>query len=184
MHVVASLLLLISIFKYMYFTLLFCCCYCSSLHSVPRPTMSDLISMKMRDGSEEKLEIIRWITSHTSTKCDDFAHKLLNDKLTVRELRKKLSKDDEFVRAVLDKWVSRDDDSKKGSLPCTWDTLVQCVDESGLDGDFLKLLKDNIPTGMYTSVWCVHIYVCYIIACVHYNTWQHCMFPLLILTWY
>ena len=117
--------------------------------------MSDLISMKMRDGSEEKLEIIRWITSHASTKCDDFAHKLLNNKLTVRELRKEYSKDDKFVRAVLGKWMSRDD----GSLPCNWDTLVQCVDESGLDGDFVKLLKDNVPTGMYTSVVCVHVYM-------------------------
>ena len=123
--------------------------------------MSDLISMKMRDGSEEKLEIIRWITSHTSTKCDDFAHKLLNNRLTVRELRKKYDKDDEFVRAVLEKWLSRDDDSKKGSLPCTWDTLVQCVDESDLDGVFHKLLKDNVPTGMYTCVVCVRVYVCY-----------------------
>ena len=165
MHVVVSLLLLMSIFTYMYFTLLFCCCYCSSLHSVPRPTMSDLISMKRRDGSEKKLEIIRWIISHTSAKCDDFAHKVLNDKLTVRELRKKYSKDDQFVRAVLNNWVSRDDDSKEGSLPCTWDTLVQCVDESGLDGDFLKLLKDNVPTGMYTSVVCVHVYECYVTAC-------------------
>ena len=111
--------------------------------------MSDLISMKRRDGSEEKLEIIRWITSHTSTKCDDFAHKLLNNKLTVRELRKEYSKDDEFVQAVLNKWVSRDDDSTEISpLPCTWDILVQCVDESDLDGDFLKLLKYNVPTGM------------------------------------
>ena len=129
--------------------------------------MSDLISMKRRDGSEKKLEIIRWITSHTSTKCDDFVHKLLNDRLTMRELRKKCGKDDDaFVRAVLDKWVSRDDNSKEGSLPCTWDTLVQCVDESGLDGDFLKLLKDNVPTGMCTSVWCV--YMCaYITTCMH-----------------
>ena len=121
--------------------------------------MSDLISMKMRDGSEEKLEIMEWISSHESTQCLNFAHKLLNDRLSVKKLRKEYSKDDEFVRAVLDKWVSRDDDSKKGSLPCTWDTLVQCVDESGLDGDFLKLLKDNVPTGVYTSVWCVYMYM-------------------------
>ena len=44
-------------------------------------------------------------------------------------------------------------------LSCTWDTLVQCVDEAGLDGDFLKLLKDNVPTGMYTSVVCTCAYV-------------------------
>ena len=67
----------------------------------------------------------------------------------------------------MDKWASRDDDSKIGSLPCNWDTLVQCVYESGLDGDFLKLLKDSVPTGMYASeAWfvCVHAYV---IACTH-----------------
>ena len=88
--------------------------------------MPDLISMKMRDRSEERLQIIPWITSHTSTKCVDFAHKLLNDRLTVRELRKKHIRDDEFVRAVLNKWVGRDDDSKKAGFialhlgdPCT-----------------------------------------------------------------
>ena len=127
---------------------------CSSLHSVSRPTMSDLISMKMRDGSKKKLKIMEWISSHKSTQCLDFAHKLLNDRLSVKKLRKEHSEDDdEFVRAVLDKWLSRDDDSN-------WDTLVQCVDESGLDGEFLRLLKDNVPTGMYTSVVCVHVYVC------------------------
>ena len=121
--------------------------------------MSDLISMKMRDGSEKTLKIMEWISSHESTQCTSFAHKLLNDRLSVKKLRKKYDKDDdEFVRAVLENWVSRNDDSKEGSLPCTWDTLVQCVDESGLDGEFLKLLKDNVPTGMYTSVWCVYMY--------------------------
>ena len=106
-----------------------------------------------------------WISSHESAQCLNFAHKLLNNRLSVKKLQKEYGKDDEFVRAVLDKWVSRDDDSKKGSLPCTWDTLVQCVDESGLDGEFLKLLKDNVPTGMYTSVVCVHVYIvscCYL----------------------
>ena len=146
-------------------------CYCSSLHSVPRPTMPDLISMKRRDGSEEKMKIIEWITSHASTKCTDFAHILLNERRTVRQLQHEYSNKDEFVRAVLDKWLSRDDDSKEGSLPCTWDTLVQCVDESGLDGEFLKLLKDNIPTGMYTSVVCVHMFT--------YGTSLHvCISPL------
>ena len=129
--------------------------------------MSDLISMKMRDGSEEKLKIMEWISSHKSTQCLSFAHKLLNDRLSVKKLRKKYSEDDEFVQAVLDKWVSRDDDSKKDSLPCTWDTLVQCVDESGLDGDFLKLLKDNVSTGMYTSVVCVQVYVWYVRHCMY-----------------
>ena len=48
--------------------------------------MSDLISMKMRDGSEEKLKISGWISSHESTQCTNFAHKLLNDRLSVKKL--------------------------------------------------------------------------------------------------
>ena len=106
--------------------------------------MNDLISMKRRDGSDENLEIIEWITSHTSSQCDNFGHKLLNNRLAIRKLRKNLKSDELFVSAVLEKWLSRDDDDKKGSLPCTWEALVQCAQEAGLDGEFVKLLRDNV----------------------------------------
>ena len=108
--------------------------------------MSDLISMKINDGSDENLMIIEWISAHDSSQCDDFGHKLLNDRLSVKKLRKKHKDDDDkFIRAVLENWLSRDDDDKKGrSLPCTWESLVKCSNESGLDGEFVKLLRDNV----------------------------------------
>ena len=97
--------------------------------------MNDLISMKRRDGSDENLEIINWITAHDSSQCDDFGHKLLKDKLAMKRLRKNNKDDDKFIRAVLENWLSRDG---------TWKVLVQCADEAGLDGDFVKLLINNV----------------------------------------
>ena len=107
--------------------------------------MNDLISMKRNDGSDKKLKIIDWITSHDSSQCDDFGHKLLDDTLAMKKLRKKHKDDDDkFIRAVLEMWLSRDDDVEEGSLPCTWESLVQCADEADLDGEFVKLLRDNV----------------------------------------
>lgn len=111
--------------------------------------MDKLIRMPMekRNGSGKHLKIIEWIASHDSTQCDDFAHKLFKDRLTVKKLRKKSGNDDEFVRAVFDKWLSIDDDNVEDWLPCTWKALVQCAEEANLDGEFVMLLRDNVPRG-------------------------------------
>ena len=111
-----------------------------------RPTMNELVSMQKRDGSKGKLRIFEWIASHELTRCVDFAHKLLVDRLLVKQLRKKHRGEDEFVRAVLERWISRDDgDKDEESLECTWEALVGCCHDAGLDGDFVKLLRDNVP---------------------------------------
>ena len=113
---------------------------------VARPTMADLISMTRRDGTRGKFRIIDWITSHESTVCKDFAYKLLIDELTVRKLQMKHKDSEEFVRAVFEKWLSRDDDDEdEMSQPCTWESLIQCAEDSGLDGTFIKLLGGNVP---------------------------------------
>ena len=55
---------------------------------------------------------------------------------------------EEFVRAVLQKWLNRDDDNEsEESLPCTWDALIQCCEDANLDGIhvFVKQLRGNIP---------------------------------------
>ena len=116
-------------------------------YTVSRPTMSELISMQKRDGSKGKLRIIEWITSHEPTQCVDFAHKLLVDPLPVKKLSKKHEENkEEFVRAVLQKWLDRDDDDEnEESLPCTWNALVQSCEDANLDGVFIKLLRSNIP---------------------------------------
>ena len=108
--------------------------------------MNELISMQKRDGSKGKLRIIDWITSHELTRCVDFARKLLVDELSVKQLRKKHQCENEFVRAVLERWISRDDDNEdEESLECTWEALVGCCHDAGLDGVFVKLLRDNVP---------------------------------------
>lgn len=116
-------------------------------YTAPRPTMNELITMDCKDGSGEKLQIIRWITSHPSTQCSDFALMLLQHSPTVRELRKRHGNDDdEFVRAVLRQWLSRDDDDiLEPSVPCTWESLIKCVEDAGLAGEFFKLLRENVP---------------------------------------
>ena len=109
--------------------------------------MNELIRMQKRDGSKGKLRIIEWITAHELTRCVDFAHKLLVDPLPVKQLRTKHEeRKEEFVRAVLQNWLDRDDDDEnEESLPCTWDALVQCCEDANLDGVFIKLLRGNIP---------------------------------------
>ena len=107
--------------------------------------MSELVSMRKKDGSKGKLRIIEWIASHEQTHSVDFAHKLLVDKLSVEDLRKKHQDEDEFIRAVLERWISRDDyDEDKESLECTWEALIQCCQDAGLNGDFVKLLRDSV----------------------------------------
>ena len=115
----------------------------------PRPTMKELISMKWRDGSGRQLRIIDEITSHKSTQCRDFAHTLLNNRSTVSKLQNKTGADvDEFIRAVLEKWLDRDDDNEyEDSVPCTWENLMKCVHDAGLRGELVKLIRDNIPRG-------------------------------------
>ena len=109
--------------------------------------MNELISMQKRDGSKGKLTIIEWITAHKPAQCVDFAHKLLVDKLSVKKLHMKHENNmDNFVRAVLERWISRDDGNEdEESLECTWEALIGCCDGASLDGDFVKLLRDNVP---------------------------------------
>ena len=62
------------------------------------------------------------------------------------KLRKRHSDDDEFVRAAFNKWLSRDDDNEEeDSIPCTWEALIKCVDDAGLNRDLLKELSNNVP---------------------------------------
>ena len=106
--------------------------------------MVELISSRKRDGSEGELRIIEWITSHSDGQCKDFAYLLLKDRLLVRKLSKQHFYTEEFVRAVLERWLSRDNDDEE---PCTWEALVQCAQDAGFDEEFVKLLRDNIPKG-------------------------------------
>ena len=112
---------------------------------VSRPTMRELISMKKRDGSDEKLRIIGWITSHKPEKCVDFAHLLLSEQPAKKLCTDHGNNKEEFVRAVLQKWIDRDDDDKSDkSLPCTWGALVKCSENAKFDESFISLLRNYV----------------------------------------
>ena len=114
--------------------------------TVSRPTMNDLISMKKRDGARGKLTIIEGLTAHERAKCEDFADKLLVDPMTVMKLRTDHENKGEFVRAVLRRWISRNDsDDDEESRPCTWEALITCSREANLNGKFVSLLQENLP---------------------------------------
>ena len=106
--------------------------------------MNQLISLKKTDGSGEYLRIIRWIASLSRSECMDFAHLLLNDPVKVRK-HQKLSNSDDFVRAVLEDWLSSGDDSR--AVPCTWEALADCMEAAGLPGDLVKAIRETFPSG-------------------------------------
>ena len=108
-----------------------------------RPTFGQLIVLKSSGGSV--LRIIDFITSYDQCKCNDFAQILLGDYVRVRKHQNdsKGSKD-MFVREVLRDWLSRDDDTVDRTVPRTWNDFAECLEKSGLDGVFVKAIKDII----------------------------------------
>ena len=107
--------------------------------------MRQLIVLKKSDGSEGHLRVVDWISSLPRSKCDDFAHLLLNNSIQVGRHRKQAACDDEFVRAVLGDWLSQHDggSSADEAIPCTWAALAECVEDAGLDGALAKAIRDN-----------------------------------------
>ena len=109
-----------------------------------KPTMRQLIVLKKSDGSEGHLRVVDWITSLPRSKCDDFAYVLLNNMIRVRSHRKQATCDDEFIRAVLEDWLSQPDrGSADEALPCTWEALADCVEDAGLDRALAEAIRDN-----------------------------------------
>ena len=113
-------------------------------HLADKLTIIQLISLKKTDGSGEYLRIIEWITSLSRSKCVDFAHILLVDPVKVTT-HQKLSNSDEFVRAVLEDWLSRGERSR--AVPRTWKALADCMEDAGLPGDLVKAIRETCPPG-------------------------------------
>ena len=87
------------------------------------------------------------ITSYGSTASEDLATLLLGDDLTVRRLHLECKDDnDAFVRKVFDIWLNQDDDdSTRSTVPCTWEELCQCVqDTPNLPGSLVKDIRDQL----------------------------------------
>ena len=57
---------------------------------------------------------------------------LLKDDDLVRRYQKEYKDKNEFVRRVLDDWLSRDDrDPNDSAVPRTWSSLAECVSDAG-----------------------------------------------------
>ena len=105
-----------------------------------QPVWNQLIAVRSWKGFGQR-SIIDFIALHSPAQCNDFAHLLLDDRMFVLATRREKPGNDEFIRAVLQKWFA----SVGGdALPCTWSDLIQCMKSSGLDSVTIKIIEDNI----------------------------------------
>ena len=104
--------------------------------------MSDLIAIGRKDG-QGKLRIINFIVTHSESKVDDFAQLLMNDHNVVQGLHNKNEKKEEFVRAVLKRWVSTDG---QPAVPRTWKSLIEVMKDADLDEVMVMNIEKNLPT--------------------------------------
>ena len=115
-------------------------------HTADRPTYNQLLCLKNASVDGSKLKVIQWITSLEQWQCTDFAHMLLNDDVLVSKYKKDYKEKDEFVREVLNDWLSRnDDDPNDSAVPRTWAALAECVTDAGLPGALTKAINDACP---------------------------------------
>ena len=101
----------------------------------------DLIQIKPWDGFGKR-SIAESIALHSPVLCDNFANLLLKDHLLVKSLRRNNPGNDSlpFVQAVLEKWFY-----KSGSaVPCTWESLLECMKGAGLDGPMIELIRKHM----------------------------------------
>ena len=109
-----------------------------------KPTYKQLINLKKADGTT--LKVIKWISSLEQWQCSDFAIMLLDDDVQVNKIEKECKETDEFVRKILNYWLSRDNDDP--AVPRTWSALAECVTDAGLPGALAKAIRDTFPSGV------------------------------------
>ena len=119
-----------------------------------RPTYNQLLHFQKADGSN--LKVIQWITALEQWRCIDFAHVLLKDGVLVSKYNTECKEKDEFVRKVLNDWLSwNDNDPNDLAAPRTWAALAECVTDAGLPGTLAKAIRDTFPSGLSQfSYWC------------------------------
>ena len=96
--------------------------------------------MDQKDG-KGKLRIIDFISTHSSSKVDDFAQLLLKDRVIVQGLHEDKTDKKQFVRAVLKEWISN---VNSHAVPCTWESLVQVMKSAALDGVTVRDIEANV----------------------------------------
>ena len=87
------------------------------------------------------------ITSYGPTTSEDLATLLLGDDSVVRKLQLEYKDDNNaFVRKMFDTWLNQDDDdSTRSAVPCTWEDLCQCVEDTpDLPGSLVKDIRDQL----------------------------------------
>ena len=116
--------------------------YQKDIYIIPaaKPEWKDLIEMDRKDG-KGKLRIIDFISTHPSSKVDDFADLLLIDHVIVQGLHEDKKDKKQFVRAVLKEWISN---LNGYAVPCTWESLVQVMRSSALDGVTVRDIEANV----------------------------------------
>ena len=104
--------------------------------------MSDLVSISMKNMSGSTLSPLRIIACHKMATCVDFAHVLLNDYMEVKRIQRDNKKEDSFVRAVLNSWVSSEGGN---AVPITWTNLLDCMTKAKMDGVSIEKIRANVP---------------------------------------
>ena len=104
--------------------------------------MSELVGISTPGGAV--VSTVGIISAHTMANCVQFAHVLLNDRHLVQKFKNKHEKNvDEFVNAVVNKWVA--------SGTGTWEDLLEAMTRAGMDGDGIVKIRGVIPlTGKIT----------------------------------
>ena len=103
--------------------------------------MRELICVRKKAG---KLEIISEIAASTYVQCINFAELLLRDTAVKKIQRESKGDDDAFIYKIFENWLSRnDDDTDDLAVSRTWEALVQCMEDAGLDGVLVKAVRDH-----------------------------------------
>ena len=89
----------------------------------------------------DTLRIIDFIADHPDCRRHDFAHLLLRDFEVVEVIWKENKDKGDFIRAVLSKWLESESDCAR---PCTWTSLIECMENARMDASKIKAVKDQI----------------------------------------
>ena len=103
--------------------------------------MSELVGISTPGGAV--VSTVGIISAHHRAMCVQFAHVLLNDRLLVEKFQNKHSDVDEFVNAVVSKWLA--------SGTGTWEDLLEAMARADMDRNGIRKIRDAIPlTGNVT----------------------------------
>ena len=106
-----------------------------------RPTISDLVAISKPDGGI--LRPMDIISSHPMPTCVQFAQVLLNNHLEVEKIRHMKKDPDEFIQAVLGKWVAS---VGPPTAPCTWPALLDSMKKAGMDGVSIEKIRAAVSS--------------------------------------